>query len=126
MSSGFRKEGDMPRLDTLKGFLEERLRQAEARAQDHDMQMEELVEEFNETESPSPKERHRFELERGLLDYCAAYCSGEMYGLQFALDHVVGQIHLREASPAYKVIELASQLEKAKGALAESQEGERT
>jgi hypothetical protein len=87
MSSGFRKEGDMPRLDTLKGFLEERLRQAEARAQDHDMQMEELVEEFNETESPSPKERHRFELERGLL---------------------------------------ASQLEKAKGALAESQEGERT
>ena len=105
----------MPRLDTLKGFLEERLRQAEARAQDHDMQMEDLVAEFNETESPSPKERHRFELERGHLDYCAAYCAGEMHGLMFALDHVVGLINLRDASPAYKVIELASQLEKARG-----------
>jgi len=110
------------RLDTMKRFLEERLRKSEERAQKYDIEREELEVEFRGKASPSPKERHSFEMKTRSLDFCTAYRLGEMDGLGFALDHAKGFIELRDASPVCRVVELESRLEEAKKALAEHRE----
>ena len=110
------------RLDSLKEFLEEKLRKSEARAQEYDTDTDELMAEFRGNTNPSWKERHSYEMKKRSLDFCAAYVLGEMNGLGFALDHAKGFIELRDRFPRGKVSELEVQLEEAREALAESQE----
>ena len=110
------------RLDSLKEFLEERVRKSEDYAQRHDTERGELEVEFRRKASPSPKERRSFEMKTKSLDFCTAYRLGEMDGLGFALDHAKGFIELRDRSPLGRVSELEIQLEEARKALAEHRE----
>ena len=110
------------RLDSLKEFLEARVRKSEGRAQNNDMEREALVAEFRVKADPSQEERHSFELKMKSLDFCTAFRLGEMDALGFALDHAKGFIELRDRSPLCKVSYLEIQLEDARKALVESEE----